>query len=150
MANRKRKTVWEDEVVNNTTLAATSILDTVILPEARIETLGDITVTRIIGELTMSFTVGNVNTVKAAIWIAAAYGGATTPADWNADAFQRSRVMWTMHRQMRLTDDTLFVPIDIRTKRKMSSGTELLLSIENTSGNLLSMAFHIRTLMALS
>ncbi len=147
---RKRKTVWEDEVVDNTTVAAASILDTVILPEARIETLGDVTVTRIIGELSLSFTVGNVNTVKAAIWIAAAYGGSTTPSDWNADAFQRTRVMWMMHRMLRLTDDTMLVEIDIRTKRKMSSGVELLFSLENTSANLLSASLHIRTLMALS
>ena len=150
MANRKRKTVWKDSVLDNGTLAAASILDTVILSETQIETFGDVTVTRIIGELSLNFAVGALNTVKAAVWIAAAYGGATTPAAWTADAFERSRVMWTMHRMAGVDDDTLYVPIDIRTKRKLTSGVDLLFSLENTSGNVLSHAHHFRVLSMLS
>ncbi len=150
MADRRRKTVWKDTVVDNATLAATTIADTVILPETTIESLGDVTITRVVGELSLNFAVGATNTVKAAIWIAPAFGGATTPATWNADAFERQRIMWTMHRMMGVLDDTMLVHIDIRSKRKVTSGVDFILSLENTSANVLSFAFHMRVLAMLA
>ena len=132
------------------TLAAATIVDQVILAEADIEGLGDVTISRIVGQFSYSFSAGTTNNVKAVIWVSPTWAGIVRPAAWVADAFERQRVMWTHHGLQDLADDTRHIELDIRTKRKASSGVELTMSIENTSGNLMTFALHTRVLVALA
>ena len=151
MANtRKRKTVWKDVVIDNQAIAGATILNLTILSEIDIEGLGDVTVSRIVGQLSFAYAVGTRNTLKSVIWVSPTWAGVTLPVAWIADAFERSRVMWTMHAMQDLADDTRHIELDIRTKRKLSSGVELTMTLENTAANIVDFALHTRVLLALA
>ena len=146
----KRRTVWKDAIAPANTLAATTVVEEILLAEADIESLGSgVTVTRIVGSLSLHFAAGVTNVVAAAIWVRPTYLGAAAPTSLNIDFFERSRTMWTMQRMIDPADDTTLVPIDIRTQRKLGSGVELDLVIENKSAQIVTFAYHLRSLVLL-
>ena len=146
----KRRTVWKDSISPAQTLAATTITEEVLLAESDIEALGSgVTVTRIVGTLSISAVAGATNIVAAAVWLTPAYSGRGIPSALSIDFFERSRTMWTLQRMIDLADDTTHVPIDIRTQRKLGSGVSLDMIVENKSANVITFAYHLRCLVLL-
>ena len=150
MADRKRKVLWKDALLAETSLAATTIINHPLVAESDVENLGDVTVTRIVGELSVSYASGSFNILRGAIWVSGLFSGAVNPTALNTTFFERSRVMWTIHRMVNSTDETTRIMIDIRTQRKLSSGVQLELLMENTSAVAVTHSFHIRSLLKLS
>jgi len=145
----RRRTVWKDSIIANGALAGTTVVANPLLAETDIEGLGSgVTVTRIVGDLFLTYAVGVANVISGAIWVTPQFGGVGVPA-LVIDFFERSRVMWTMQRQIDLADDTTRVPIDIRTQRKLGSGVALDLVLDNKSVNALTFSFHLRALVLL-
>ena len=153
MANR-RKTVWKDAIVEPTAIPINSIDNNEILSEPDIEEHAQgSTLTRIVGtinlkmnQLALTFT-----NISGAIYIFNTYAGAAFPTIWIIDTFERVNTMWTLQAQLATGDDTLRIPIDIRTQRKLGSGIQVMLSIQNFSvQDSCVFSFHLRSLLKLA
>ena len=150
MADRKRKVVWKDALIAVSTIAANTINNDVLLAEADVENLGDVTLTRIVGSLQCSFAAGATNAIRGVIWVAPTFTGVGNPTALDTTFYERSRVMWTWDDMVDVADETRRIQFDIRTQRKLSSGVQVELLIHNLGGNVMTYNFHIRSLLKLS
>ena len=150
MANAaKRRTVWKDAIAETGALAATTVSGEILLAESDIEGLGSgVTVTRVVGSISLSYAAGVANVVSGMLWVAPVYSGATTPS-LSIDTFERNRTMWTFQRVIDLADDTTLIMVDVRTQRKLGSGVALELILDNKAANALTYSYHLRSLVLL-
>ena len=150
MADRKRKVLWKDALIAVSTIAANTINNDVLLGEADIENLGDVTLTRIVGSITYNYPAGANNALRGAIWVSPSFTGVGNPTILDTTFFERSRVMWTLDDMVNVTDETRRLHIDIRTQRKLSSGVQLDLLLHNISAQIMTYSFHLRCLLKLA
>ena len=156
---RRRRTQWIDSADNTliTVLGAGfpgTIVDQIQLLEAEIEEPSGQTLTRTIGDLWVNHLAGGPIIVSATLWIKQAYAGAVAVTNWSQDAYQREAVIGTWYWLVSAISANGYgahVRVDLRSKRKLSKGTELLLSWQNHSaaGNNVTVASHLRFLTLL-
>jgi hypothetical protein len=128
----KRRTRWVDATLTNLTAVAGAaapgtVVNETLVSEAELESFGSgSTIIRVVGDLVLVRAAG-APLVTVAWWLASNYAGAVFVADWDTDAFERERVMFTKLVQPTASYNPE-TAIDIRTKRKVSLGTTLLSS----------------------
>ena len=152
----KRKTRWVDlvqttPIVLAGAVAPGTINNLVVVSEIELESIGDgATLIRTVGHL---FAVRNAGTpvLTGMLWFADAFVGATRPTDWDQDAFERKSNMWSFLYSSAVQSGSGRDDIDIRTKRKVSPGQTLLLSLQNhsTAGQDVQVVLHMRFLFLL-
>ena len=146
----KRKTFWSDLLIGETTVAGLGEVNEVLLAESNIENHSGVTVTRIVGDISLKYFGGTTNVVDLVFWLAPAYAGVALIAGWNSDDFERMRVMWVGRRMIDLADDTHHISVDVKTQCKTGQGTQLLFTLDNKSANTLTYSAHLRTLSLIS
>ena len=152
----KRRTRWVDTVSTTAVVLAGAVapgtvVDEAILPESELETLGTgATIIRVVGHIIMRSDAG-APVVTGCLWLAPNYAGAVFPTDWLNDTFERNAVMATFMWQPKAGLSTEPTPVDIRTKRKVSPGTSLILSLQNHSiaSQDAAYVYHLRALLLL-
>jgi len=152
----KRKTQWID-TVNSTAnslvgaAAPGTIVNEVILSENELENVPNSTLIRVVGNLIFARSAGTP-VITAALWLAPNYSGVALPTDWDNDTFQRGSVLWTTMFMDTVGSTTVNHHLDIRSKRRMTQGMDLNLSIQNHSlaGNTVLFSFHLRCLLLLT
>ena len=157
MASR-RQMMWIDSLqsdIQNVIGAAApgTIVDFTLLSGAETADAGKSTITRIVGELWMRASVG-APVVTMAIHVLGAQDTAET--DWTAFAFeQRPNILWTGMYFGIAGDGSIQptkIPIDIRAKRKLTTGSAIVLSVQNHAiiNNDCAMTLYTRSLLMLS
>ena len=153
----KRRTQWIDAVqstqVNVAGAAAPgTVVDTSIIGEAELENLGaqGLTLIRVIGDLWFRRTAGTA-VLSAALWDAPNYAGAVWPTDWVQDTYERRANLGSWSIWVSSVYEVHHIKVDLRTKRKMSSGNSIVLSLQNHSiaGNDAQAMWHLRALVLL-
>ncbi len=152
----RRRTRWVDFVQTDQIAligaAAPGTLNNLeVVSEAELETIGDgATLVRVVGHIFLIRTAGTP-VLTGCLWFADAFVGATRPIDWNQDAFERKSNMWSFLYASSVQSNSARFDVDIRTKRKVSAGDTLLLSLQNHSlvNNDVNFVAHLRFLMLL-
>ncbi len=133
---RRRRTVWTRNIVSSATALAGSaapgtLVSVVLLGETETEgRAAGGTIIRVVGDICMLRTAG-VPVISAVIHTQATHLGAGSPTDWDADALEREAVMWTALWHPNLGNADPVRHIDVRTMRKVSSGTDLQIAFQN-------------------
>ena len=152
---RRRRTRWIDALRSDVlslsgAVAPGSITDEGLITETEMEQeIVGATLIRIVGSIICVRSVGSP-IITAAIWMAPTYLGSALPTDWTNDTFERPGVMHTEmwfggvaspmgdHRR-----------IDVRSKRKIEPGKQLLVSFQNhrVAGHDAQVVYHLRMLV---
>ncbi len=154
---QRRRTRWIDSLLTSRTALAGAaapgtIIDSVLMTETEIESLGDgATLIRIVGDIWTCDSAGDP-VVSHNIWLSPAYAGIVLIADWEQDAYERTSMLGTW---MVVPDSNTALckhtRVDLRSKRKLSPGTQLTLSSQNyaIANNDATISFHLRMLLLL-
>jgi len=153
MARSRRRSIWLDQftVVEQVISGGSGAVNDELVTSSVIEGLGgNATIIRIVGTVSLRSLTARP-TVLGFIWVAPSYASATLPTIVATDEIARMRTMWTVYRNMDLADDTVHIPIDIRTQRKLGQGVRVVFSYQNLSmaGNDASVSYHFRSLILL-
>ena len=152
----RRKTQWIDTVETTiVTVAGAAAPGTVsnelILSEAELENVPNSTLIRVVGTIWYVASAG-APIVTAALWLAPNYTDSVLPLKWDNDEFQRGSMLWTdLFMSSSSSDDPVRRTLDIRSKRRMTQGSDLTLSFMNhaVANNDVSIVYHLRCLLLL-
>ena len=156
MARGRRRFQWIDaiqttEVVLNGAAAPGTIINETILSEAELENVGGGgTLIRVVGDIQVKRTLGTP-VITASLFVREAYAGSVSPSDWTADTFQRRDMLGTWMFGGNVNTAAMYRVIDLRTKRKLGQGVDVLLAFQNHSvaGSDATYWFHLRALLML-
>ena len=156
MARSRRRTRWVDALRSDVLVLAGaaapgSIVDEALITETEMEQeLVGGTIIRVVGSIFVLRTAGSP-VVTAAIWMAPTYVGSVLPSDWTNDTFNRPGVMYTeMWNGASVgTPHENRTVMDVRSKRKIEPGKQLLLSLQNhrVAGHDAQVTYHLRMLV---
>ncbi len=154
---RRRRTQWIDAINTGPitvlgAIAPGTLNEETMVSEGEMENIGGgATLIRTVGEIWTLQSVG-APAFTHTLFLAQNFVGATFPADWDADAFQRQQVLGTWMGLLDAGSNRSYRhSIDLRSKRKLTQGLSLTLSTQNhrTAGHDLQYAFHLRMLLLL-
>ena len=150
----RRRTTWISAVeTDGVALAGAAapgpVVNETLVSEAEHENTPGATVVRVVGDFCLRRTAGSP-IVTWALWWAPNYVGAVLPTDWTQDVFERESVMLVGMFAPNIGDFRRY-PFDVRTKRKISKGTTLVLSVQNhtVAGNDAQIMYNLRSLLLL-
>jgi len=151
---RGRKTKWIDSIQTDLqTLAGAAdpgtLANLVMVSSVETQNAQGATIVKVVGQLILRQFEG-VPVITAALHVESPQS--SSEDDWTALAFQqRAGIMWTGIWVGTTALPVVVIDLNVRTKRVVNHGGELILSLQNHSAasNSVQYVFHLRTLLLL-